>query len=163
MNKLEERAGKMKPPFPTKFRVGDICEVVEENLIYDVGTLVEVQNLMEDGTYEVLAENDKGTWYLNESRLRIVEPREELLSDSNEASSTQIGGNHYAKLPIQPMEYCLKNGLNYAQSNAIKYITRYADKNGIEDLRKAIHCIELLIEHEQQSCGALRAKEKAND
>jgi len=148
LSKLEDRAGKMKPPFPTKFRVGDICEVVEENLIYEVGTLVEVQNLMEDGTYEVLAENEKRPWHLMESRLRIIEPREEL-NTSNKASDSQIGGSHYAKLAIQPMEYCLKNGLNYAQSNAIKYITRYADKNGIEDLKKAIHCIELLIEHEE--------------
>ena len=66
------------------------------------------------------------------------------------ASESQIGGNHYAKLKIQPMQYALENGLNYAQANAIKYITRYQDKNGIEDLKKAIHCIELLIEWESE-------------
>ena len=64
------------------------------------------------------------------------------------ASAKQIGGNHYAKLKIQPMQYALENGLNYAQASVIKYVTRYQDKNGIEDLRKAIHCIELLIEWE---------------
>ena len=64
------------------------------------------------------------------------------------ASDKQIGGNHYSKLKIQPMQYSLANNLNYAQANAIKYITRYKDKNGIEDLKKAIHCIELLIEFE---------------
>ena len=48
------------------------------------------------------------------------------------------------------MKYALENELNYAQSNAIKYITRYKDKNGIEDLKKAIHCIELLIQHETE-------------
>jgi hypothetical protein len=69
------------------------------------------------------------------------------LQDS--ASDKQVGGNHYSKLKIQPMKYCLENGLNYAQSNAIKYITRYKDKNGVEDLKKAIHCIELLIQHEE--------------
>jgi hypothetical protein len=66
------------------------------------------------------------------------------------ASKTQVAGNHYSKLKIQPMEYCLQNDLNYGQSNAIKYITRYKDKNGIEDLKKAIHCIELLIEFEEK-------------
>jgi len=66
------------------------------------------------------------------------------------ASETQVAGNHYSKLKIQPMEYCLQNDLNYGQSNAIKYITRYKDKNGIEDLKKAIHCIELLIEFEEK-------------
>lgn len=40
----------------------------------------------------------------------------------------------------------MANNLNYCQANAIKYITRYADKNGVEDLHKAIHNIEILIE-----------------
>ena len=66
------------------------------------------------------------------------------------ATDRQVGGNHYASLAIQPMEYALKNDLNYAQANSIEYITRYKSKGGIEDLRKAIHCIELLIEHEMQ-------------
>ena len=65
------------------------------------------------------------------------------------ASEKQINGTHYSKLSIQPMQYSLKNNLNYAQANAIKYITRYKDKNGIEDLQKAIHCLELLIEFEE--------------
>ena len=67
------------------------------------------------------------------------------------AKNNQIGGDHYSKLAIQPMEYALKNNLNYAQSNAIKYITRYKDKGGIHDLHKAIHCIELLIQHESEA------------
>jgi hypothetical protein len=66
------------------------------------------------------------------------------------ASEKQIAGNHYKKLKIQPMQYNLANNMNYAQANAIKYITRYKDKNGIEDLKKAIHCLELLIEFETQ-------------
>ncbi len=64
------------------------------------------------------------------------------------AYDKQEGGSHYKTLAIQPMEYALKNNLNYAQANAIKYITRYKSKGGVEDLQKAIHCIELLIEHE---------------
>jgi hypothetical protein len=162
MSKLEERAGKMKPPFPRKFRVGDKCVVVEGTQFFNEGDIVTITNVMNNGTYKAIDRCDNPEWHIAECRLRILEPREEL-NTSNKASDSQIGGSHYAKLPIQPMEYCLKNGLNYAQSNSIKYITRYKDKNGIEDLKKAIHCIELLIEHEQQSCSALRAKEKAND
>lgn len=71
---------------------------------------------------------------------------------STKASEKQVAGNHYAKLKIQPMRYALENDLNYAQANAVKYITRYKDKNGIEDLKKAIHCIELLIEFEEEQC-----------
>ena len=50
--------------------------------------------------------------------------------------------SYYAKLAIEPLEYAYKNKLNPYQFNAIKYITRYKDKNGIEDLQKAIHCLE---------------------
>lgn len=61
----------------------------------------------------------------------------------------QVGGSHYKKYAIQPVEYAMANNLNYCQANAIKYVTRYKDKNGIEDLRKAIHNIEILIELEE--------------
>ena len=71
--------------------------------------------------------------------------------EASNAFGKQIAGSHYSKLKIQPMEYCLGNGLNYAQSNVVKYITRYKDKNGIEDLKKAIHCIELLIDWEENN------------
>jgi len=60
----------------------------------------------------------------------------------------QVGGSHYKKYKIQPVEYAMANGLNYCQANAVKYITRYKDKGGIEDLNKAIHNIEILIELE---------------
>lgn len=50
--------------------------------------------------------------------------------------------SYYAKLVIDPFKYAYKNKLNPYQFNAIKYITRYKDKNGIEDLQKAIHCLE---------------------
>ena len=76
-------------------------------------------------------------------------------------SEKQVAGNHYSKLKIQPMQYSLANNLNYAQANAIKYITRYKYKNGVEDLKKAIHCLELLIEFEQSElvCPLIEARE----
>ena len=42
---------------------------------------------------------------------------------------TQIGGNHYKNLKMQPIEYIMANNLNYCQGNAIKYLTRYKDLN----------------------------------
>ena len=51
--------------------------------------------------------------------------------------SEQIGGSHYSRLKIDPYEYSMQNELNPLQMNAIKYITRYPFKNGIEDLEKA--------------------------
>ena len=64
------------------------------------------------------------------------------------ATDTQIGGNHYTKLAIQPMCYSMANGLDPLQHTVIKYVTRFRDKNGIEDLEKAKHCIDMLIEFE---------------
>lgn len=61
---------------------------------------------------------------------------------------TQIGGVHYIGLPIQPIEYSMRNHLDACQHSIIKYVTRFRDKGGIEDLRKARHFIDLLIEFE---------------
>jgi len=61
------------------------------------------------------------------------------------ALDSQIGGNHY-KLPMQPVEFIYKNQLDYLRGNVIKYVTR--KKNGAEDIRKAIHYCELLLELE---------------
>lgn len=68
------------------------------------------------------------------------------------AESTQIGGDHYKKLAIQPMRYSELNNLSPCQHTAIKYITRFRDKNENwrEDLEKAKHCIDLLIELETE-------------
>ena len=67
------------------------------------------------------------------------------------ATDTQVGGNHYTKLAIQPMRYSMENGLDALQHTIIKYVTRFRDKAGIEDLEKAKHCIDMLIEYEKES------------
>jgi hypothetical protein len=61
------------------------------------------------------------------------------------STNRQEGGSHY-QLPIQPIEYIYKNKLGYMEGNVIKYVTRHADKGGAEDLRKAIHYLEMLLE-----------------
>lgn len=63
---------------------------------------------------------------------------------------TQIGGDHYTSCGIQPADYAIANGFNYYESFALKYITRHRKKNGAEDLRKAIHCLQLLLEQEYE-------------
>jgi hypothetical protein len=60
----------------------------------------------------------------------------------------QVGGTHYEKLKIQPIQYILENKLGYCEGNIIKYITRWKDKNGVEDLRKIIQYAEFLIDQE---------------
>jgi hypothetical protein len=60
---------------------------------------------------------------------------------------TQVGGTHYKDKKIQPIEYILANNMNYIEGNIVKYITRYKDKNGVEDLVKIRQYIDILIEH----------------
>ena len=67
--------------------------------------------------------------------------------DTNNAWDKQVGGEHYKQYAIQPAQFALANNLDYAQSNAIKYIVRHKDKNGVQDLDKAIHYIELLKQY----------------
>ena len=62
------------------------------------------------------------------------------------ASATQIGGGHYKAFAIEPIDFIHANNLSYIQGNVIKYIVRYRDKNGLEDLKKAKHYIDLLID-----------------
>jgi hypothetical protein len=64
------------------------------------------------------------------------------------ALNEQIAGSHYKDLAIQPVEFIHRNGIGYMEGNAIKYLTRWRSKGGIEDLRKAKHYIDLLIEME---------------
>lgn len=64
------------------------------------------------------------------------------------ALGDQVGGDHYKKLAIQPVEYIHKNGISFIEGSVIKYVTRWRDKGGVKDLEKARHFIDLLIELE---------------
>lgn len=66
------------------------------------------------------------------------------------ASDKQEGGNHYKRYSIQPTEFIHKNELSFIQGNVIKYLMRYKEKNGVQDLQKAKHYIDLLIEYEYE-------------
>ena len=58
----------------------------------------------------------------------------------------QVGGKHYKTFCIQPYEFISKNDLSFFQGNVIKYVCRYKNKNGIEDIEKIIHYCELEID-----------------
>lgn len=67
------------------------------------------------------------------------------------ALDMQVQGDHYKKLKIQPVEYIYANGIGYFEGNVIKYVTRWRDKNGVADLLKARHYIDLLLELEEKA------------
>lgn len=62
----------------------------------------------------------------------------------------QVGGGHYKDMAIQPVEFIHANGIGYFEGNVIKYVSRWRKKNGIADLEKARHYIDLLIKLEGQ-------------
>ena len=64
------------------------------------------------------------------------------------ALATQVGGSHYKDMPIQPVEFITKNKIGFLEGCVIKRVCRWRAKDGLQDLRKAIHEIELLIEME---------------
>jgi len=69
-------------------------------------------------------------------------------TETTQALATQIGGDHYKRLAIQPVEYIHANGLGFIEGSIIKYATRWRDKGGIRDLEKIKHFVDLLIELE---------------
>ena len=65
-----------------------------------------------------------------------------------ESLEKQVGGNHYAKMKIQPAEFINENKLLFAEGNAIKYICRHSVKGKEQDIKKAIHYLEMILERD---------------
>ena len=94
---------------------------------------------------------DRGDYYLNEDMAGeksrcVVGP-----GTAAKAMEVQVGGNHYKDMKIQPFEFSMANGFNAGQHSVIKYISRYKYKGGLEDLKKARHFIDMMIELEYPS------------
>lgn len=100
------------------------------------------------GHVEVVYRN--GDVELSEYPLRHDPAKLELVS-SKSALDVQVGGGHYKKLKIQPVEYIMANNIPYMEGNVIKYVTRWRSKAGVQDLEKAAHYLQLLIEQEKKN------------
>lgn len=61
------------------------------------------------------------------------------------ALETQVAGDHYKQMPIQPVEFIHANNIPYCEANVIKYVTRHKSKNKEQDIRKAIHYCQLIL------------------
>lgn len=118
--------------FNTKFRI----------TISVVSNLAILLKLKNDGKYILLDNIQKG------------KPMTETTKqpEHKDAMDKQVGGSHY-QLPIQPIEYILANGLGYCEANVVKYVSRWRNKGGIQDLKKAIHYLEMLIEQEEKDAS----------
>lgn len=66
----------------------------------------------------------------------------------SQATNEQIGGSHYVDFIIQPTEFIHRNNIPFIEGNVIKYVCRHRNKNGRQDIEKAIHYLKLLLDFE---------------
>jgi hypothetical protein len=71
-------------------------------------------------------------------------------ADTSDPLQRQVGGSHYKDMAIQPVEYILKNGIGFVEGSVIAYVSRWKSKGGVEDLKKARHLLDILINHEEE-------------
>jgi hypothetical protein len=88
-----------------------------------------------------------GYWMLPDALKAVKAEKAKTEVKGSSALDHQEGGSHY-KLPIQPVEFITKNKLGFCEGNVVKYITRWRSKNGLQDLLKVKHYVDLLIELE---------------
>lgn len=98
-----------------------------------------------------VVESAGDTWVKVVGQARSGAIKNYELAPSPSALETQVGGAHYKKLKIQPVEYIMANNIPYMEGNVVKYVTRWRDKAGVQDLEKAKHYIEMLIEQEKKN------------
>jgi hypothetical protein len=104
-----------------------------------------------DGPFAIIERQRK---VINEQAKLLLIAKEYVPSgpasgDRLDPLSEQIGGSHYKDMAIQPVQYIHANEIGFFEGNAISYLSRWEKKGGIEDLRKAIHHINLLIAFEE--------------
>ena len=68
------------------------------------------------------------------------------MKGTSRANATQVGGGHYKKFAIQPWDFFIANNVPYMEATIMKYLCRWREKNGVEDLKKARHFLDKLIE-----------------
>jgi len=155
----------MKALKANKFRVGDEVEVVKldktiqhfggDGVLSPVGTKTFVTYV--DVTGEEV-EIDKDRYSYHASDLVLVNGKEE--TQAYNPLIAQEGGGHYKNRGIQPIEYSHANNLSASQHSVVKYITRYYDKGGIEDLSKIVHFVLLEAYFRYGEQGSTELKDK---
>jgi hypothetical protein len=82
--------------------------------------------------------------------------------EKKSAYKKQVGGNHYRSMVVQPSEFINKNRLPFAEGSAIKYICRQAAKGKEQDIEKAIHYLEMILERDYEDRNQLTSKVTSN-
>lgn len=109
-----------------------------------IGDWVEVN----DGQWELRMSRRPGEWAAEPAIFTAVEAPLKFDVKEIYANATQVGGNHYKGLPLEPWDLTTLNALNPHQHEICAYVQRYPEKGGVEDLKKARHWLDKLIEVE---------------
>lgn len=136
-----------------KFKVGDKVErVFGGNIEIPIGSVWTIRDVAGDYIY-LEGFKDYGG-YTNYFKLvqDNPQPYNPLVS--------QEGGGHYKDKGIQPIQYTMQNKLSFCEGNVVKYISRYKNKNGIEDLAKVVHYALLAAYEEYGEEGSTELKSK---
>lgn len=97
-----------------------------------------------DGRMRIMGSGADTEWDVVMDHLKIERPKGWV--PDNGALAKQEGGSHYKDMKIQPVEFITANNLGFLEGNVVKYICRHHAKNGAEDIKKAIHYCELLLQ-----------------
>jgi len=116
---------------------------ISSSYAYKLKSMAEGAALRESLVEELRAEED-WCW---PSPVPAAEPQPEHVAT---ALDVQVGGDDYKKNPIQPVEFIHANGIPFIEGNIVKYIVRWREKNGIKDLEKVKHYVDLLIQLESR-------------
>lgn len=139
-------------------------EVVESKLFEHKDKKVGESGYLHDGRYRIVNEArmknpetrewmdciiysnvDNGAIYVREKDDFFEKFVEVVDSKNKNPLQTQVGGNHYKDFKIQPIEFIHANNLDFMAANVVKYVVRAKNKNGAQDIRKAIHYCQLIL------------------
>lgn len=91
-----------------------------------------------------------GTLSRNEKEAQMTQGFDENLRHTDvsleSANSRQPGGNHYMKRKIQHWDFVVSHDYGYLEGQVTKYVFRWKDKNGLQDVQKAEHFLQKLVE-----------------
>lgn len=144
----------------SNFEIGDSVKITEGSWEHSYDILCKF-GFQRNVSYEVTGVYPGGlislkgataTYYPDYFELASATKTEEI-KQSTSALDKQVSGNHYKDCGIQPIEYIHANGLSYLEGNVIKYTTRHSKKNKEQDVLKAIHYLELILEMEYNYNG----------
>lgn len=142
----------------SNIKKGDVCKVV--NCLCGHGfALGDIVTIIDVGHYDYKAQGKDGNyWFVQEKEIEPATPMEiaatlttKKVDEQGDPFKQQVGGDHYKSMAIQPVEFILANGLGFCEGNVIKYICRYKQKGGIQDLKKVVHYAELLIKQLEEN------------